>query len=201
MIRIIRTSTLKKLWDDLDAQERELTKRATRIGQLETEIEDIYSAAAKAREAEADKSAELYVQLGEAAQKIDRLTDELKKVTTDRDDARGDLATIDKAADGGFVRVVPQPRREPTLPPSATEAGTGRGVFDYPHESAEPALVVEQADQGCGQCMEAIRLLSIENMQNAMLVGHHDGLVIAQLLILNELYTRVQSVKPEEGQE
>ncbi len=114
MIRIIRTSTLNELWDELDAQERELTRRATRIGQLENEIEDLYSASAKAREDEAGKSAELYVQLGEATKKIERLAAELKKVTAERDDARGDLATIDKAADDGLVRIVPQPRQEPT---------------------------------------------------------------------------------------
>lgn len=199
MIRIIRTSTLNELWDELDAQEHKLTKRATRIGQLENEIEDLYSAAAKAREDEAKKSAELYVQLGEAAQEIDRLTSALKKVTAERDDARADLATIDKAADDGLVRIVPQPRHETPPPASAPEAGVKRRVFDYPHESTDPALVVEHADQACDQCMKAIPLLPTKDLQTAMVLAHNE-LVIAQLLILNELHTRVKSVKPEEGQ-
>ncbi len=75
-----------------------------------------------------------------------------------------------------------------------------RRVFDYPHESTEPALVVEHADQACDQCMKAIPLLSTKDLQTAMVLAHHDGLVIAQLLILHELHTRVKSVKPEEGQ-
>ena len=200
MIRIIRMSTLNELWDELEGQERELTGRGTRIGQLEAEIEGLRRVSAKAREDEAGMRSELYVQLGEAAQEIERLTALLKKVTGERDDARGDLATITKAADAGLVRVVPGPRREATDPAAAPEAGMERRVFGYPHESTEPALVVEHADQGCRQCMEAIRLLSLKGLQAAMVVARNDGLVIAQVLILNELRTRVQSDQPEEGQ-
>lgn len=199
MIRFIRTTTLLHLqtqaarglvWEkDLQDAKVELDKA---VG--------LHRAAVKARDDEGRKTAELYVQLGEATQKIERLTAQLKRTTAERDDARADLATIDKAADDGLVRIVPQPRQETPVPASAPEAEVKPWVFDYEHESTDPALVVEHADQGCGQCMKVISLLSNEGLYAAMVVAHSDGLVIAQALILNEINTRVKSVKPEEGQ-
>ncbi|MFB7584609.1 hypothetical protein [Streptomyces hydrogenans] len=199
MIRIVRTTTLLHLQTQVAnglVLEKDLEDATAELAR----VAGLHRQAVKARDDEGRKFTELYVRLGEAAQEIERLTAALKKVTAERDDARGDLATITQAADAGLVRVVPGPRREPAVPASVPEVEAKRGVFDYPHESTEPALVVEHAHQGCGQCMEAIRLLSVEGLQAAMTVAHHNGLVIAQVLILNELHTRVKSDQPEEGQ-
>ncbi|MFJ4013986.1 hypothetical protein [Streptomyces sp. NPDC090026] len=199
MIRIIGTTTLRHLKEqaaDAVALKKDLQDARAELDNLGA----LHGAAVKARETEMGKLTELYVQLGEAAREIERLTAVLKKVTGERDDARADLATITQAADDGLVRVVPRPRQEQTVPASAAEAEVKRRVFDYEHASTEPALVVEHADQACDQCMKAIPLLSTKDLQTAMVLAHNDELVIAQLLILNELHTRVQSDKPEEGQ-
>ncbi|MFD5328955.1 hypothetical protein [Streptomyces sp. NPDC127092] len=199
MIRIIRTTTLLHLQTQVAnglVLEKDLEDAKAELDR----VAGLHRAAVKARNDEGRKFTELYVQLGEATTRIERLSAELKRVTAERDDARADLATIDKAADDGLVRIVPQPRRETLEPASVPEAEVKRRVFDYPHESTDPALVVEHADQVCDQCMKAIPLLSIKDLQTAMVLAHKNDLVIAQLLILNEVHVRVKSVKPEEGQ-